>query len=102
MIALTTDLKELGAVKAPPGFADRVLAQGGMADSYAPFETGLGTVYVAWNRLGVSAAARANSAEGFGAWVRKAVGRPAMPSVGPRNLGRKIHGQPYGTGAIRY
>ena len=65
MIALTTDLKRLGAVKAPPGFADRVLAQVGMADSYAPFETVLGTVYVAWNRLGVSAAARSKTLRGI-------------------------------------
>src|SRR5260370_9824249 len=78
MIALTTDLKRLGAVNAPPGFADRVLAQVGMADSYAPFETVLGTVYVAWNRLGVSAAARSKSAEDFEAWFRKDVGPPVM------------------------
>ena len=31
-------------VKAPAGFADRLLAHVGMADSYAPFETVLGTV----------------------------------------------------------
>src|SRR6266568_4501396 len=55
MIALTTDLKRLGAVRAPAGFADRVLAGVGMADSYARFETVLGDVYVAWNRLCVSA-----------------------------------------------
>src|SRR5712692_8853450 len=42
MIALTTELKRLGAVKAPPGFADRMLAQVGMADSYAPLEIGRG------------------------------------------------------------
>ncbi len=48
MIALTTDLKRLGAVRAPAGFADRVLAGVGMADSYARFETVLGDVYMAW------------------------------------------------------
>src|SRR5229473_3010824 len=78
MIALRTDLKRLGAVKAPSGFADRVLAQVGMTDSYAAFETVLGTVYVAWNRLGVSAAARSESAEEFEAWFRKDVGRHVM------------------------
>jgi len=70
MIALTTDLRRLGAVKAPPGFADRVLGKVGMADSYARFETVLGDVYVAWNRLGVSAAARSRSAAEFEEWFR--------------------------------
>src|SRR5260370_7463110 len=93
MIVLTTDLKELGAVKAPPGFADRVLAQVGMADCYAPFETVLGTVYVAWNRLGVSAAARSNSAEGVQAWFPMDVRRPGMPGEAPGNPAGKIQDQ---------
>src|SRR5260221_2345344 len=90
MIALTTDLKRLGAVKAPAGFADRVLAQVGMADSYARFETVLGDVFVAWNRLGVSAAARFLSAEEFEDWFGKEVGRPLMPAVAPPDLAEKI------------
>ncbi|HXI97216.1 MAG TPA: hypothetical protein VNG04_13880, partial [Candidatus Acidoferrum sp.] len=61
MTTLTTDLKRLGGVRAPDGFADRLLAHVGMADSYARFDTVLGTVYVAWNRQGVSAAARSGS-----------------------------------------
>ena len=77
MIALTTDLKRLGEVKAPPGFADRVLAQVGMADSYARFETVLGDVFVAWNRLGVSAAARSRSAKEFEEYFRRAELVPA-------------------------
>ena len=43
MTTLTTDLKRLGEVKAPAGFADRLLAHVGMADSYAHFDTVLGT-----------------------------------------------------------
>jgi len=58
MATVMIDLKRLGDVKAPAGFAERVLAQAGMADSYAVFDTVLGPVYVAWNRLGVSAAMR--------------------------------------------
>ena len=68
MTPLTTDLKRLGEVKAPAGFADRLLAHVGMADSYSPFETVLGTVYVAWNRQGVSAAARSASAASDLGW----------------------------------
>jgi len=52
------EVKRLAGVKAPEGFAERVLAQVGAADSYAAFETVLGPVYVAWSRFGVSAAMR--------------------------------------------
>src|SRR6266851_1098416 len=102
MIALTTDLKRLGAVNAPPGFADRVLAQVGMTDSYAAFETVLGTVYVAWNRLGVSAAARSESAEEFEAWFRKEVGRHVMRAEAPPSLARKIRDELNGKRRMRF
>src|SRR5260370_23087381 len=102
MIALTTDLKRLGAVKAPPGFADRVLAQLGMADSYAPFETVLGTVYVAWNRFGVSAAARSSSTHEFEDWFRKDVGRQVMPAEAPPDLGGKIKDELTGRRRMRF
>src|SRR5258708_26663172 len=102
MIALTTDLKRVCAVKAPAGFADRVLAQVGMADSYAPFETVLGTVYVAWNRLGVSAAARSKSVEDFEAWFRKDVGRPVMGAEAPADLAGKIQDELNGKHRMRF
>lgn len=75
MATVMLDLKRLGDVKAPAGFAHRVLGQVGMADSYAVFETVLGLVYVAWNRLGVSAAMRSKSAAEFEEWFRKDIGR---------------------------
>src|SRR5256885_965391 len=84
------DLKRLGDVKAPPGFAERVLAQAGMADSYAVFETVLGPVYVAWNRLGVSAAMRSKSAAEFEGWFRRDVGRKLVRVDPPADLARKI------------
>src|ERR1700738_854586 len=90
MIDLTTDLKRLGALKAPPGFAERVLAQVGMADSYARFETVLGDVYVAWNKLGVSAAARAAPAAEFEEWFGKEAGRPRQVVSPPADLAGKI------------
>ncbi len=102
MIALTTDLKRLGAVKAPAGFADRVLAQVGMADSYARFETVLGDVFVAWNRLGVSAAARSASADEFEDWFHKDVGRPLMPAVAPLDLAEKIQDELNGKKRMRF
>src|SRR5260370_29279461 len=93
MIGLTTELKRLGAGKGPAGFADRVLAQVGMADSYSRFETVLGDVFVAWNRLGVSAAARFLSAEEFEDWFGKDVGRPLMPAGAPPHLAEEIAGE---------
>jgi len=90
MATVMIDLKRLGDVKAPAGFADRVLAQAGMADSYAVFETVLGPVYVAWNRLGVSAAMRSKSAAEF-----EAVDAPA-------DLAEKIEDQLEGTRRLRF
>ena len=102
MTALTNDLKRLGAVRAPAGFADRVLAQVGMADSYARFETVLGDVYVAWNRLGVSAAMRAASADQFEAWFREEVGRPLMAAAPPSDLAGKIRDELDGKRRMRF
>jgi len=102
MIALTTDLKRLGAVQAPAGFADRVLAQVGMADSYARFETVLGDVFVAWNRLGVSAAARSASADEFEEWFRKDVGRPLVAAVASPELAEKIQDELSGKKRMRF
>jgi hypothetical protein len=85
MTALMTDLKKLGSLKAPDGFAERVLVEVGMADSYAPFETVLGTVYVAWNRLGVGRAAwRPSSKKRF-----PSGGRP-LDARAPADLAAKI------------
>src|SRR5256886_17675484 len=97
MATVMIDLKRLGDVKAPAGFADRVLAQAGMADSYAVFETVLGPVYVAWNRLGVSAAMRNKSAAGFEGWFHKEVGRRLVRVDAPADLAEKIESQLEGT-----
>src|ERR1700737_3530083 len=85
-----TDLMSLGDVKAPKGFADRLLAHAGVADSYARFDSVLGPVYVAWNPRGVSAAARMGSAAEFEKWFRKDVGRQLVPVPPPADLAAKI------------
>src|SRR6267378_2540286 len=95
MATVMIDLKRLGDVKAPAGFADRVLAQAGMADSYAVFETVLGPVYVAWNRLGVSAAE-------FEAWFHKEVGRRLVRVDAPADLAAKIEDQLEGRRRLRF
>jgi len=102
MTMLTTDLKRLGEVKAPAGFAGRLLAHVGMADSYARFETVLGAVYVAWNRQGVSGAARSASAAEFEAWFRKDVGRQLVAADAPPDLAAKIEDELEGRRRLRF
>jgi O-6-methylguanine DNA methyltransferase len=102
MTALMTDLKSLGSLKAPAGFAERVLVEVGMADSYARFDTVLGGVYVAWNRFGVSAAARSTSAPEFEEWFRRDVGRPLTPASAPADLAAKIEDELSGKRGMRF
>src|SRR3984893_13079135 len=102
MSTLTTDLKRRGEVNAPAGFADRLLAQVGMTDSYASFETVLGTVYVAWNRQGVSAAARSASPAEFEEWFRKDVGRQLTAADAPKDLAAKIEDELHGRRRMRF
>src|ERR1700730_11196411 len=102
MSTLTTDLKRLGEVNAPAGFADRLLAQVGMADAYASFETVLGTVYVAWNRQGISAASRSGSAAEFESWVRKELGRTVVAAPAPPDPAEKIEDELQGRRRMRF
>jgi O-6-methylguanine DNA methyltransferase len=102
MTALLTDLKRMGSIKAPDGFAERVLIEVGMADSYAVFDTVLGQVYVAWNRLGVSAAARCGSAAEFEALFKRGVGRTLMAAPPPAGLAAKIEDELSGKRTMRF
>ncbi len=102
MATVMLDLKRLGDVKAPRGFAERVLAQAGVTDSYAVFETVLGRVYVAWSRLGVSAAMRSRSAEEFEAWFRKDVGRELVRVEPPAGMTQKIADQLEGRRRLQF
>jgi O-6-methylguanine DNA methyltransferase len=102
MAMVMLDLKRLGDVKAPAGFAERVLARAGVSDSYALFETVLGPVYVAWNRLGVSAAMRVETAAEFEAWFRKEIARELHRVDPPAELAAKIEDQLAGTRRLRF
>jgi O-6-methylguanine DNA methyltransferase len=99
---LMIDLKMLGAARAPRGMAERVLAEVGLGDSYARFDTVLGEVYVAWNRRGVSAAARMASAQEFEEWFRTEVGRPLSASSPPADLAAKIQDELSGKRRMRF
>src|SRR2546425_7980614 len=102
MATVMIEVKRLADVKAPAGFAERVLASAGVADSYAVFATVLGPVYVAWNRLGVSAAMRANSVAEFKTWFRRDVGRELMRVEPPADLAAKIQDQLDGKRRMRF
>ena len=102
MATVMVDLKRLGEVKAPAGFAERVLASAGVADSYAAFDTVLGEVYVAWNALGVSAAMRAASAAEFEAWFRREVDRGLVRVAPPESLAAKIEDQLSGKRRMKF
>jgi O-6-methylguanine DNA methyltransferase len=62
---LLRDLRALSAVQAPPRVVEGVLHKLGLNDEYGLLETPLGPVYVAWNRLGVSAVMKTATAEEF-------------------------------------
>jgi O-6-methylguanine DNA methyltransferase len=102
MATAMVDLKRLGDVKAPAGFAERVLAEAGVADSYAVFQTVLGPVHVAWSKLGVSAAMRVSSSAEFEKWFRKEIGRPLVRAVPPADLTKKIQDQLDGRRRLRF
>ena len=102
MTATTTDLRILGRLKAPEGFADRVLANAGLVDRYAPFDTVIGRVYVAWNRSGVSYAARTTGPEQFEQWFARDVRRPLVEGEPPADLATKIRNQLDGKRRMRF
>src|SRR5579859_772480 len=102
MTVLTTDLKRLGSLEAPAGFADRVLAEAGVADSYARFDTVLGPVYVAWNRNGVSAAFRASSDREFEEWFQREVQRPLRAATPPADLAARLARELSGERTLRF
>jgi methylated-DNA-[protein]-cysteine S-methyltransferase len=62
---LLRDLRALNGVYAPERILQGVLHQVGLNDEYASLETPLGPVFVAWNRLGVSAVMKTDTAQEF-------------------------------------
>ena len=87
MDLLEKDLRDLGRVRAPDGFADRVLVAVGLipggVDAYAELETPIGVLHVAWNADGVSAVRLARAGEDFERWFSMRLGRPAVRAPEP-------------------
>lgn len=82
MDLLEKDLRDLGRVRAPDGFAQRVLAAVGIVpagvDAYADLATSIGTLQVAWNGSGLSAVQLAAVDDEFERWFTRRLGRAAV------------------------
>jgi O-6-methylguanine DNA methyltransferase len=88
---LLEDLRELGRVTAPPQLLGSVLAELGLADMYGSLPTPLGPVWVAWNRLGVSAVMKtATDLEFEELFARRFGRRPQPASHLPADLGSRF------------
>lgn len=86
---LLRDLRSLGSIHAPAGLLASVVAQARRRDLYAPLETPLGRVFVAWNRQGVSAVMKTSTPAEFETLFERRFGRvPTAGSVLPAALGR--------------
>src|SRR5438132_3572934 len=87
---LFEDLRGLGQVRAPASIVEAVLDEVGLRDRYASLETALGPVFVAWNRLGVSAVMKTATGDDFESRFRERFGRsprraPELPlAIGDR------------------
>ena len=76
-----SDSARLRAIRAPRGFADNVLVAAGLADRYAPMQSALGPVFVAWSERGASYVARAKNAKAFESQFAQHFGRKAVAAA---------------------
>jgi O-6-methylguanine DNA methyltransferase len=88
---LEAALREL-RTSAPETLLPSTLVAAGLADEYAPLDTAIGGVWVAWNGRGVSALTIASDAASFEAAFRAAHDRPIRRAPGglPVRLARAI------------
>jgi O-6-methylguanine DNA methyltransferase len=94
--ALEAALRDLRAT-APPRIGRAALVAAGLADEYAPIDTPLGQVFVAWNGRGVSWVAAGDDGDVFEGTFRSKVGReihraPALPPRLKASIGRRLAG----------
>jgi O-6-methylguanine DNA methyltransferase len=89
--AIVVELAGLRAT-APRTLLPRTLVAVGLADAFAPIESPIGRLFVAFNGLGVSAVEQAPDGEVFGAAHRWRTGRPAHAVAGlPPRLAAAIN-----------
>jgi O-6-methylguanine DNA methyltransferase len=81
MDLLEKDLRDLGRVRAPDGFADRVMVAVGLVpmgvDTYAALDTPIGLLQVAWTAEGISAVRLASHEDEFERWFSARMSRRA-------------------------
>ncbi|MBV9895211.1 MAG: MGMT family protein [Chloroflexi bacterium] len=88
---LLQDLRTLGVVNAPARLLENILDEVGLGDLYAPLDTPLGQVFVAWNKLGVSAVMMAATPDDFeGRFADRFSRRPRKAARPPENLGERF------------
>ena len=80
---LQRDLRALGDVRAPTGLSGVVLARLGLGVAYAPLDTVIGRVFVAYTPRGAVAVRRASSPRAFEADFQKTFGRAVRPAPAP-------------------
>jgi O-6-methylguanine DNA methyltransferase len=73
--ALIRRLRQLGKVRAPAALVPTVLERLGLGDRYAPVDTPIGPLFVAYNAHGIVAVRRAAAAEEFERVYRARFGR---------------------------
>ncbi|HSF32297.1 MAG TPA: methylated-DNA--[protein]-cysteine S-methyltransferase [Candidatus Tectomicrobia bacterium] len=89
---LLRQLRRLGDVPAPATILPKVLDQVGLVESYAPLETPIGRLFVAYTKHGVSAVMRAPSEADFERQYRLRFGRqPRRTAEPPATLMRRLH-----------
>jgi methylated-DNA-[protein]-cysteine S-methyltransferase len=78
---LFNELRALGRVRAPSSLLEAVLDEVELGDRYGSFESALGAVFVAWNRVGVSAVMRTATAQEFEDRFRERFKRPVRATT---------------------
>src|SRR5438309_1430596 len=83
---LFQDLRALGDVRAPNGLLTAILDELELGDLYASFETPLGPVFMAWNRLGASAVMKTTTPAEFEVLFHERFNRAVRPAAGRSHL----------------
>src|SRR5205807_10278305 len=89
---LLQDLRALASTaRAPARVLEGVLDELQLGDRYASLQTALGSVFVAWNRLGVSAVMKTSTAEEFEERFRERFDRsPRQAAAVPSTVGESF------------
>lgn len=88
-LPLLRELKKMPLEKAPGSLLPGVLARLELGDFYFPWQSPLGTVFVAYNKNGISAVMRARNGGAFERVFRRRFSRTVYPAPDARREGRR-------------